>query len=474
MKRKLCLILSAALICTSVLTACDNKDLAEATPSPSAITSETAPSETEPSEAGPAVDKAYLDEAAKVFMSNLMNGKYEDCYATFDESLASQDTAEMLRNDWESMVYDVGSFESEGKTDSIDDGSGYTVYDITNNYESEGIMTRVVFSQENGKVAYVNFSYAAKTVQTNAKDLPKGVAEKNLTVGKGTEFELNAKLTYPANTKNEIPAVVLVHRYSGGMDEAIFTNRVFKDIAYGLAQKGIAVLRYDTRAYTYKDAVITGIEEETINDAVIAKQAVLDQKDVKISDVYVVGHYIGAMLAPRIAEEGGYDGMVLLAGSPRSLIDIIYDGNLNYLDQYEGTDEEMASMLEMINTEYEDSKNLMSLTDEELQTKTYMNISAKYLKSIESHPASEYLKKLKKPALILQGDKDCEISPEKDYLAFEPFAKENENIEMKLYEGLNNLFMPSTMDPPSTQEYSTPSQVDDKVLEDISTWLKAN
>src|SRR5678816_2374721 len=48
------------------------------------------------------------------------------------------------------------------------------------------------------------------------------------------------------------PAAVLIHG-SGPQDrdETIGANKVFKDIAEGLASSGVAVLRYDKRTFVY-------------------------------------------------------------------------------------------------------------------------------------------------------------------------------------------------------------------------------
>jgi predicted dienelactone hydrolase len=64
-------------------------------------------------------------------------------------------------------------------------------------------------------------------------------------------FLLGATLTLPTGT-GPFPAVVLVHG-SGPQDrdEPLGANRVFRDLAEGLASKGVVVLRYDKRTKIY-------------------------------------------------------------------------------------------------------------------------------------------------------------------------------------------------------------------------------
>ena len=64
----------------------------------------------------------------------------------------------------------------------------------------------------------------------------------------GKEYPLNGLLTLPDNTEEKVPAVVLVHGSgASNMDEKVMKLTPFKDLAEGLAEKGIASVRYDKR-----------------------------------------------------------------------------------------------------------------------------------------------------------------------------------------------------------------------------------
>lgn len=90
-------------------------------------------------------------------------------------------------------------------------------------------------------------------------------------------YKLPGTLTRPKG-KTHLPIVILVHG-SGPQDRdgSIGPNKIYRDIAWGLAAKGIAVLRYDKRTYVYgKASVPEGKEitpdEEVVEDAVSACQ----------------------------------------------------------------------------------------------------------------------------------------------------------------------------------------------------------
>ena len=86
--------------------------------------------------------------------------------------------------------------------------------------------------------------------------------------------ELPGTLTVPEGD-GPFPAVVLVHGSGpNDRDETLMGQKPFRDLAEGLAGKGIAVYRYDKRTYVYgarlqADRGIT-LMEETVEDAAAA------------------------------------------------------------------------------------------------------------------------------------------------------------------------------------------------------------
>ena len=68
-----------------------------------------------------------------------------------------------------------------------------------------------------------------------------------------TKYPLNGILTLPNKINYPVPAVVLVHGSgASNMDEKVLKLTPFKDLAKGLASRGIAVIRYDKRTYAHK------------------------------------------------------------------------------------------------------------------------------------------------------------------------------------------------------------------------------
>ena len=128
--------------------------------------------------------------------------------------------------------------------------------------------------------------------------------------------------------------MVLVHGSSPqDMDETVIGNKPFRDLAEGLAERGVATLRYDkrTKVYGAKSEVKT-LADETIDDAVSAARLCAKQPKVDARRVFVLGHSLGGYAAPRIAQAGGgaIRGMIVLAGTSRPLA-VVIDEQIAYL-----------------------------------------------------------------------------------------------------------------------------------------------
>ena len=275
------------------------------------------------------------------------------------------------------------------------------------------------------------------------------MTDEKIVIGARTKYPLNGMLTFPDKTNGLLPAVVLVHGSGpSNMDENIGNNYPFKDLAAGLAEEGIVVLRYDKRTFVYgkemKNETGISVKEETIEDAIFAADFLREDSRIDPNKIFIIGHSLGGMLAPRINAEGGnFAGIIIMAGSPCKLEEIMMDQNIDVLNSLNKFLKIIAKkQIAKMSSKFD---NIYNLSDEEAKSTLVFGkqVSAYYFKEMGEHPSTNYLKALDKPVLILQGDKDFQVSVERDYNGYKKLLDDNPNAKFKLYPNLNHLFMPS-------------------------------
>lgn len=302
-------------------------------------------------------------------------------------------------------------------------------------------------------------------------------------IGENTKYPLNGLLTLPENITEPVPAVVFVHGSgSSNMDEKVGQLTPFKDLAEGLANKGIASIRYDKRSFAHglkmvrdKSTIIT-IKEETIDDAILATELLKKDSRIDSHNIFIIGHSMGGMLAPRIDSEGGkYKGLIIMAGTPRKLEDVMLEQNEAVISSTKGlvnwiVRKQVAKLSGLFSGLYE-------LSDEEAKKKKVMGgTTLYYFKEMGEHSVADYLATTKKPMLIVQGEKDFQVSVEKDFNEYKRLLNDKTNVEFRLYENLNHAFVNYLYSDilKAKQEYNTERHIGEEVISDIADWIMKN
>jgi pimeloyl-ACP methyl ester carboxylesterase len=427
---------------------------------------------------------AMAQEAGKDFAiqyaTDMISGeKNSDLYAMFTDTVKAQLTEAAFASLWAQVEQSCGAFVAFGVYTSKED-SGYTVHELYLDMEKQDILLRIVVDKD-GLVAGINFAIppVATPAVTEEAALPAGLVQEDVTVGEG-EWALPGLLTLPEGGSN-LPAVVLVHGSgAGNRDEAVGQTKMFRDLAWALAQKGIASIRYDKRTLTYAAKYTPElikaltVREETVIDAVLAGKVLKADSRIDGSRIFVAGHSLGAMLGPRIAKEGEglYAGMILMNGSPLQLTDIILTQNEDVLAKL--TEEERKTQQPLLDAEIAKLGGIDSMTDEQVKTETFFGMPGYYVKDLRTYDPAAMLKELQLPTFIAQGGADFQVSLANGWEAWQKAVGNESYITMKLYPDLNHVLMKYTGDPAyqySLQEYDTPASVDETVEADIASWI---
>ena len=307
------------------------------------------------------------------------------------------------------------------------------------------------------------------------------MTEEKIILGQDTRYPLKGRLTLPQGD-GPFPAVVLVHGSgSSNMDEKVGKLTPFRDIALGLAQRGIASIRYDKRSFAHglkmvldKKTVIT-VREETIEDALLAAALLRSDRRIDPERVFLAGHSMGAMLAPRIEGEGGdFRGLILLAGSPRRLEEIMLGQMAEIAASSTGlTKKLMEKQLQKYRKTFE---GLYDLTDGEAKAKKAGGgTTLYYFKEMGQPTVADWLQKTAKPMLIMQGEQDFQVKAAVDFARYQELLGDRENVTFRLYPGLNHCFVSANSGSiaDAKKEFTPERHIGPEVLDDLADWILA-
>ena len=413
-----------------------------------------------------------FEALAKDVAQEMVARQYDKVEARFDARMASAVPLEKLQSGWETTLGQVGPFKAVTSATSAEQ-QGYHVVVLTCAFEKSPLNLRLVFDKDS-KIA--GFTITPITAPWTAPDYAKTGAfhEQSVTVTTGP-WQLPGTLTEP-NGSGPVPAIVLVQG-SGphDEDETIGPNKPFKDLAWGLASQGIAVLRYEKRTHKYaaqlaQDLSLT-VKEEVTDDARAAAALLATHPEVDKKRIYVLGHSLGGMLAPRIAEsDDQIAGIIIMAGSTRQLGEIVVE-QVKYLSTLSGPVGEGAKT--QIEAAEKFAKDYDSPTLKLGETVSLMGnpVPGAYVLDLRVYDPAATAARLKIPILVLQAESDYQVT-RKDFEGWEKALAGHNNVTMKSYPGLCHLFTPAG-NPPSPVDYNKPGHVARGMLEDITSWVDA-
>jgi hypothetical protein len=270
-------------------------------------------------------DSAVAINVSQAFLSNLKAEQYANCLKDFDWTLAGKLNSTAMQSIWESLQKQQGKLLQTGAPYLVADTTFQTIYQLCT-FEKGKLDLKITTNAQN-KIAGLFFvpPVSRQTYTLPDYAVTDNVLETSLEIKNGT-YTLPAKLTYP-KSGSKFPVVVLVHGSGpNDMDETIGPNKIFKDLAYGLASKGVAVLRYTKRTKIYAtqiDASKITLQQEVIDDAIAAITVAKGIVAVDPQRIFVCGHSLGGTCAPAIAINSKLTaGIILLAASARPLEDV--------------------------------------------------------------------------------------------------------------------------------------------------------
>jgi hypothetical protein len=406
--------------------------------------------------AQPAQDPAAL---ARKALDLLLAGNYPALSQMFSAEMKKAISDEALGKIG-AQIKSWGAVESIGAPAPRKAGAN-TIEDFPVKSAAQNLLVRFAIDRD-GMVAGMFFLPGETSWQRPAYSKPDSFREREVAVGDG-QWKLPGTLTEPAGP-GPFPAIVLVHGSGpNDRDETVGGTKVFKDLAEGLASRGVVVLRYEKRTRQY-GAAMAGlasftVEQETEEDAIKAAALLRTQPKVDPKRVFVLGHSLGGYVAPRIAEQDArLAGLIVLAGNVRPMEDLIVE-QAEYL----------AVAADNLKTVKAVAAKIKSLEPGDEDSPPVMGVPVAYWLDLKGYDPAALAKKLALPMLILQGERDFQVTM-KDFALWKAAVGAGKGVTMRSYPALNHLFVAGE-GKGTEAEYRKPGHVAPEVIDDIAKFV---
>ncbi|WP_227131623.1 alpha/beta hydrolase [Halorubellus salinus] len=463
----------AASVAATALAGCAGGDQpsetstdATTTAGTSATTTEAATT-TEPTDeettAEPVTDAERVAIAKRV-VEELVAGEFEAVVDRFADQFQDQVSEPAIADPWREFAGELGAYR--GATVAQQGTSqGYPFVALRATFERGVLLVVVTF--EGHALVGLNLRPTDAAYEPPAYANRDAFVERDATVP-SPACDLGGTLSLPASAADgdgTVPGVVLVHG-SGPADrnQSFGPNRPFQDVAWGLASRGVAVLRYDKRTFAcdVSPADALDLDDLTVADAVSAVD-VLRAVDA-VDDVAVVGHSLGGLAAPRIATEAETDGMASLAAPAGSLAELVAY-QVAYLANVDGTvSDAERERVEAVDAAV-DRIQAGDLDDDEV----VLGYHAAFWRDLAAYDPAAVAADLDVPRFLAFAGRDYQVPVDRARPEWETALSGASTASFRTYPSANHLFLPGE-GPSTPSEYLQPGNVLEALVDDLAAW----
>ena len=415
-----------------------------------------------------------LEGLAKIFVGKLLNTDFIGAHNQFDDNMKMSFNETKLQESWKNAIEEAGTLLQIITTDKKE-MENYKIIILKCQFQKFDVDVQIVFNEQ-GEISGLNLMSINYVYNPPEYIVESSFNEVDVTVGEG-KWALPGTLSIPKGT-GPFPGVVLIHGSGpNDRDESIGPNKVFRDIAWGLASQGISVLRYDKRTLKHVKQLTPElvaemtVKEEVIDDALLALKLMRQTKDIDSNRIILLGHSLGATLAPRIGLlDHQLAGLIMMAGLTRTLEETLLDQFTYIYNLNDAITEQQKAELETL------KKKVDKLKDPELSDKISsqdmpLGIPVPYWRDLHNNDPIDAVKKLDLPILILQGERDYQVLKSIDFKGWKKALDKKANATFKLFPKLNHLFIAGE-GKSTPQEYAVEGHVNVDVIDTIIKWIK--
>jgi hypothetical protein len=418
----------------------------------------------------------YSSRAREV-VSALAARQFDSVAAQFNETKSAALSGARIGNAWDQVIAQSGAFQ---KIDSVQIADRrYHVATVMCSFE-RALRQVTIYFDDGGRIGGLQFPPAAPAAAVapswSAPPYadPNAFREEAVTIVDG-RWQLPGTLTLP-NGKAPFAAVVFVSGSGpNDADETIGPNKTLKDLAWGLASKGIAALRYPKRTHQYGAASSASrdtftVKDEYLDDARAAVALLASRPEINPKRIFVAGHSEGGYLAPRIAlGNPQVAGIIILEGNTRRIEQAVVD-QLHYLAGLggaNGADIEKAESEAKAQKEAIENPGLKAGTTVKLLNAT---VPATYFLDLRDYDPGAVAARLEIPIYVTQGGRDYQVITT-DFDGWKKALAGRSNATLKLYPSLDHLLVPGQGPSAPSQYLEAGRHVSAEVIADLIAWI---
>ena len=236
---------------------------------------------------------------------------------------------------------------------------------------------------------------------------PSGAVETAYTIKSGA-LGLGATLTVPRGATGRVPVAIIIAG-SGPTDRngnsvlGIRPNS-YAQLAWRLAERGIATLRYDKRGMPGTQGTFD-IRKMTLDDFASDARAAAESlaRDPRFSRVVFIGHSEGASLALIAARQGApVAGVVHVSGLGRPLTDVMREQLSRQFDSLTLVRYDTAMKHYLLGEQPADVPQPLAML--------FVPVNQTYMRSLAGFDAPAAIRAVRQPVLIVQGETDLQAT----------------------------------------------------------------
>lgn len=401
------------------------------------------------------------------WVNAFLKGKTLKVYRSFSPEMQKALPYAKFRKSMHGIRQQFGEFKS---LELRQDTAGTSVYEL---FTEKAYFELHVSQDENGLQGFFiqNAGYRKPEYATHAS-----YYQQHYKIKVDDTLSLPGRLLAPRLDK-KVPLVILVHG-SGpmDMDETIGPNKVFWDIAQGLAAKGIATFRYDKRTRVsseWQKSDSLTLYHETILDALQGLNEVWHSELIDTASVWVLGHSLGGYAVPHILQaDTRWKGGIIMGGNARPVHQLVTE-QVSYLVRLDDhlTLKERTALRRISKIEAAAEAKNWKLLDKRLsKAKGIYYWPTAFFKQTSAYDPVEMLLKETRPVLILHGDRDYQVDST-NLERWKSVASKKTLIQVRHFPTLNHLFIEGNGEP-NPGEYFKPGNVSPEVISEIARIIK--